>query len=310
MCLFFPIVRRAGKAAVFAAGEFFFGTIRNAHTRRAYLYAVRQFLAWAEAKGLELAGIAPRDVGEYLDSLGSTTGIATRKQHLSALRHFFDGMVTRHAIILNPALSVRAERYSVIEGRTPEISVAHARTLLASIGGSGVVARRDRALLAVLVYTASRAGAAAALRRAHFYQASGQYMLHFREKGGKSREIPVRHDLQEMIFAYLDAAGLRDAPKDTPLFQSAVRRENRLSGAAIHVNDVCRMMKRRLKDAGLPEQFSPHSFRVTTITDLLGQGVPLEDVQRLAGHADPRTTRLYDRRDRKITRNVVERISV
>ena len=32
------------------------------------------------------------------------------------------GMVTRHAIILNPALSVRAERYSVIEGRTPEIS--------------------------------------------------------------------------------------------------------------------------------------------------------------------------------------------
>ena len=34
------------------------------------------------------------------------------------------------------------------------------------------------------------------------------------------------------------------------------------------------------------------------------------NVQRLAGHSDPRTTRLYDRRDRKITRNVVERISV
>jgi integrase/recombinase XerD len=140
----FPIVRRAGKAAVFAAGEFFFGTIRNAHTRRAYLYAVRQFLQWAEAKGLELAGIAPRDVGQYLDSLGSTTGIATRKQHLSALRHFFDGMVTRHAIILNPALSVRAERYSVIEGRTPEISVARARTLLASIRQVRGCGRRDR----------------------------------------------------------------------------------------------------------------------------------------------------------------------
>ncbi len=37
---------------------------------------------------------------------------------------------------------------------------------------------------------------------------------------------------------------------------------------------------------------SPHSFRVTTITDVLEQGVPLEDVQRLAGPADPRTTRL------------------
>jgi integrase/recombinase XerD len=34
----------------------------------------------------------------------------------------------------------------------------------------------------------------------------------------------------------------------------------------------------------------------------------LQDVQNLAGHADPRTTRLYDRRKRKITRNIVENI--
>ena len=116
------IVRRAGSAAVFAAEEFFFGTIRNDHTRRAYLTAVNQFLAWAEARGLELVRIAPRDVGMYLSGLGKTTSIATRKQHLSALRHFFDGMVTRHAIILNPALSVRGERYAVVEGKTPEIT--------------------------------------------------------------------------------------------------------------------------------------------------------------------------------------------
>jgi hypothetical protein len=49
---------------------------------------------------------------------------------------------------------------------------------------------------------------------------------------------------------------------------------------------------------------------VTTITDLLEQNVRLEDVQNLAGHADPRTTRLYDRRGRKVTRNIVERISI
>jgi integrase/recombinase XerD len=55
---------------------------------------------------------------------------------------------------------------------------------------------------------------------------------------------------------------------------------------------------------------SPHSFRVGAITDLLSQGVPLEEVQNLAGHADPRTTRLYDRRKRKVTRSVVDRISV
>ena len=52
------------------------------------------------------------------------------------------------------------------------------------------------------------------------------------------------------------------------------------------------------------------SDRTTTITDLLNQGVPLEDVQYLAGHADPRTTRLYDRRQKQVTHNIVERISV
>lgn len=64
-------------------------------------------------------------------------------------------------------------------------------------------------------------------------------------------------------------------------------------------------------DAGLPaRQLSCHSFRATTITDLLTQGVPLEEVQYLTGHADPRTTRLYDRRQTQVTRNIVERISV
>jgi site-specific recombinase XerD len=69
-------------------------------------------------------------------------------------------------------------------------------------------------------------------------------------------------------------------------------------------------MKRRLNDAGLPAHLSPHCFRVTTITDLLNQGVPLSDVQNLAGHADTHTTRLYDRCQRKVTLDIVEKISI
>jgi site-specific recombinase XerD len=128
------IVARAGKAAVFAADEFFFGRIRNEHTRKAYFIAVKRFLTAMEKRGVELVAITPRDVGQYLDQLKKeNTSVATRKQHLAALRHFFDGMVNRHAIILNPALSVRGERYEVVEGKTPEITVKGARALLASI---------------------------------------------------------------------------------------------------------------------------------------------------------------------------------
>ncbi len=304
------ILAEAGTAAVFAADEFFYGRIRNEHTRAAYLVAVKRFLTWAQDRGLALRQITPRDVGQYLDGLRKNTSVATRKHHLAALRHFFDGLVTRHALILNPALSVRGERYQVMEGKTPEITVSGARELLASINTDSVVGLRDRAIVAILIYTAARAGAVATLKRGSVYDSGDQWMLHFDEKGGKSREIPVRHDLEQIIFAYMDAAGLRAAGSDTPLFRTAYRRTGKLTSNDIQVVDVCRMVKRRLKDIGLPARLSPHSFRVTTITDLLEQGVPLEDVQRLAGHADPRTTRLYDRRDNKITRNIVERISI
>ena len=36
----------------------------------------------------------------------------------------------------------------------------------------------------------------------------------------------------------------------------------------------------------------------------------LEEVQHLLGHADPRTTKIYDHRKKVITRNIVERISI
>ena len=55
---------------------------------------------------------------------------------------------------------------------------------------------------------------------------------------------------------------------------------------------------------------NPHSFRVLVVTDLLTQDVPLEDIQYLAGHANPKTTQIYDRRQKRVTRNIVERISV
>ena len=87
-------------------------------------------------------------------------------------------------------------------------------------------------------------------------------------------------------------------------------RSRALRAKPLGTERICELVKRRLKDAGLPPRLSPHSFRVTAITSLLEQGVPMEDVQYLAGHAEPRTTTLYDRRKKRVTRNIVERISI
>ncbi len=155
-----------------------------------------------------------------------------------------------------------------------------------------------------------RAGAVAKLRLGDFQFDGVQFALRFQEKGGKSREIPVRHDLEGFIRAYLEAAGIAGEGKDRPLYRVGNARSGKLTGNAMDSRMVCDLVKRRLKDAGLPSRLSPHSFRVAAITDLLTQGVPLEDVQYLAGHAEPRTTGLYDRRQKKVTRNIVERISI
>jgi integrase len=157
-----------------------------------------------------------------------------------------------------------------------------------------------------LVYTAARVGAVAKLAAEDLRHDGTQHTLRFAEKGGKAREIPVRHDLERLLLAYMEAAGIAAGP----LFPSAAGKTGKLTEKPMTAIDICRMMKRRLKDAGLRTDYSPHSVRVTTITDLLEQEVPLEDVQHLAGHADPRTTRLYDRTGRKVTRNLVERISI
>ena len=305
----FPVVlARAGKAACFAADEFFRARLSNPHTRTAYAHQVSRFLTWCEDQGLELRQITPGLAGRFLDQLPYKA--PTKNQALAALRHFFDILVARHAILLNPFHSVRGVRHPFGEGRTPEASVEQARRLLASIRTKDVYGLRDRAVLGTLIYTGARVGAISRLRIQDLRDHGNHRALQFSEKGGKSREIPVRHDLDEWIAAYLEGCGLAEAPKASALFRAGQRRGSPLTERAMSPLAVQLMLKRRLKAARLPEILSPHSFRVLVVTDLLSQNIPLEDVQYLAGHAHPRTTQIYDRRRRRVSRNLVERISV
>ena len=99
-------------------------------------------------------------------------------------------------------------------------------------------------------------------------------------------------------------------PKPRPCFWRRKGGGLGLTDRPVTTHGVRQMLKRRLHEAGLPEIITPHSFRVMVVTDLLGQNVPMEDVQYLAGHSNPQTTQIYDRRRRRVTRNIIERISV
>jgi integrase/recombinase XerD len=302
------VVQAGGNSAGFVWDEFFLATLRNPHTRAAYGRAIGRLLTWLTERDVPLTQTAPGMIGAYLDELGGS--IPSKKLALAAIRRFFDALTLRHVVAFNPALSVRGERYSINEGKTPAIPIDQSRTLLSSIDVRTPAGLRDRAVLATLIYTALRASAAANLRLKDLVHDGTQYALRFTEKGGKDRNLPVRHDLERYLLEYLAVAVKDGEPKTTPLFRTLTGRAGMFTSNAMTGTDIWRMTKRRLKDAELPGLFSPHSFRAATCTDLLEQGLPLADVQFLLGHADPRTTRLYDRRHQVVSRNLVERISI
>ena len=62
------------------------------------------------------------------------------------------------------------------------------------------------------------------------------------------------------------------------------------------------LIGRLARAAGVGE-LSPHGLRATMVTLALDAGMPLRDVQDSARHADPRTTRRYDRDRRSFNRH-------
>ena len=73
---------------------------------------------------------------------------------------------------------------------------------------------------------------------------------------------------------------------------------------------VLAMIKRRAAAAGLPPSTCCHTFRATGITAYLSNGGTLEHAQRIAGHASPKTTKLYDRTADTISVDEIERIVI
>ena len=88
----------------------------------------------------------------------------------------------------------------------------------------------------------------------------GTVFFRFKEKGGKEKELPVHHKLEELLDEYLKATGLGTEPGSL-LFPAALGKTGKLSSRPLVRTDAADMLKRRLKQAGLPAHYSPHSFR-------------------------------------------------
>jgi site-specific recombinase XerD len=304
------LVRAAGERAGICFLEFFASAIRNPHTRRAYARAAADFLAWCAAAGVaSITDVQPLHVAAWIELQTQTHAAPTVKQRLAAIRHLFDWLVTGQIVPHNPAASVRGPSHTAKKGKTPVLDAAEARQLLDSIDVTTPIGLRDRALIALMVFSFARIGAALAMRVEDVYVQQRRLWVRLREKGGKQHAMPCHHTLDAYLNAYLEGTGIGADCKGA-LFRTIQRGTGRLSTTVLPQANAYAMVRRRALAAGINTQIGNHTFRATGITAYLKNGGTLENAAAMANHASTRTTQLYDRRHEDISLDEVERIPV
>jgi integrase len=209
---------------------------------------------------------------------------------------------------VNPAASVRGPTHIVKTGKTSVLSPEEARLLLDSIDVSTHAGLRDRALIALMVYSFARVGAALAMRVEDVFVQNSRLWIRLREKGGKHHEMPANHNLEVYLRAYLEGTGIAGDSKG-PLFRTIGAKTGAVTSRpcsvqrARHGAQASRGRRHRHQD----RQSHVSSYRHHRVFEKCGS---LENAAAMANHASTRSAQLYDRRRDGFTLDEIERILV
>lgn len=230
---------------------------------------------------------------------GRALAPTTIRRKLSALSSLFDYLCERNAVRHNPVDGVKRPASHQNEGLTPALGDAQARLLLAAPSGGSLKARRDRAILATLLYHGVRREELVGLKVRDLHHRGG--VMHFRIKGkrDKPRFVPVALNALRLIQGYLEAAGHAEDLAG-PLFRPV---KNNTTGTLRKPLNACSVyesiVKHYAEQVGILNDthgLCVHSLRATAATNALEHGADIAKVQEWLGHANVSTTRLYDKR--------------
>ena len=76
-------------------------------------------------------------------------------------------------------------------------------------------------------------------------------------------------------------------------------------GRELSRDRIWQIIKKRARDAGIPENVYPHIMRHSFATHLLENGADLRVIQDMLGHADLATTQIYTHVERRRLVNMV-----
>ncbi|MGC9666217.1 tyrosine-type recombinase/integrase [Planosporangium sp. 12N6] len=280
------------------------------HTRLAYQRDVNTWLQWCARRDVDPLHATFLHVNEYARELESTIDTrsgrlltpATVARRMSGLASWYDFLTRLRIVPVNPVAGADRPRVDRDHSVTVGLTADEVDALLAAAAADGgPQALRHRAMLTLLADLGLRVGELVGLDVTDLGHERGHRTIRFVGKGGKSRRRALAPATAAALDAYL---ATRPGQADGPLFVTA-------TGARVDRAAVFRLVRRLARAAGIPAwaDLSPHSLRHAFATTARDQGVPLEDVQDAMGHADPRTTRRYDRDRHNLDRDPTYRIA-
>jgi len=251
-------------------------------TRAAYSRDLRAWFKWCAPLDLDPLTAQRAHVDAYARTLAEVEGRspATVARHLSSISGFYRYAVSEDVVARNPVANVRRPKVG-----SDTVSTGLGRDeLSALISAAEADSARSFALVLLLGLNGLRVSEALGADVEDLTSERGHRVLRIRRKGGKTATVPLAPRTAEAVEVYV---GDRTTG---PLFVTA-------SGTRWHRSEAWRTL-RRLAKVAVPEKagsLHPHDLRHAFVTLSLDSGASLRDVQDAAGHADPRTTRRYDR---------------
>lgn len=287
-------------AAMPPRDEWFAG-IEDSHNRGNYLRHVAEFMDFAGIDAPErLPDATPEQVAGWRDALSAQPlRAATVRRKLSALSSLFEDLVARGAARNNPVEGVERPAEDEDTNAAPVLTRAQARRLLDAPAGTALKARRDRAILAVLLYQGLTREELCGLVVGDLRLHHGD--LHMRVTGnrGRVRIVAVHPETRQRIEDYLAEAG-HGGDEAAALFRPVAnnrgggRLDRALDPASVYRNVV----RHHAARSGLAEEVKGlrvHSLRATAASTALREGARPEAVRDWLGHASLAATALYYR---------------
>lgn len=247
------------------------------HTARAYQTDVRDWLDWCAVAGVDPVRASRTQVQLWVRTLTGKYAPATVARRLGTLKGWQRWLADEGVLASVPAERVRAPRVPNV-APAAGLSREQCRALLDTADGFGT---RDSVALGLLLLLGLRASELGPLNAEGLQHERGHLTLTVHGKGGRVDRLPVPERLAVALERHLQGRTVGALLTDS-------------EGRRLDRYQVRRLVARVCRHAGVPV-VGPHELRHSTVTHALAAGVPLHRVQDLARHADPATTRRYQR---------------